>query len=284
MIAHLDGVHETVDYRKDTSLRFYDNTDYEEYPVHWHTCVEIIMPVKGDYRLTINGTQTVLQPDDILIVCPGVLHHLYACSGERYILQAELTKLYSSSPLSSAISMIYPGIVITRQHCPDIYSRTHQLMTEIVSEYFSIPPMLFYDSAIYARMTEIFILAARSYSSVDTVSENETKQKEYIDTFTQICCYIDEHCSEDISLDDAAKMSGFSKYYFNRLFKRFTSKTYYRYLNQKRIEKAEQMLSSTEMSITDIGAQCGYSSMPSFIRMFKIMHGCTPTQFRDMRE
>ena len=74
MIAHLDGVHETVDYRKDTSLRFYDNTDYEEYPVHWHTCVEIIMPVKGDYRLTINGTQTVLQPDDILIVCPGVLH------------------------------------------------------------------------------------------------------------------------------------------------------------------------------------------------------------------
>ena len=44
MIENLNGTHETVNYRENTSLRIYDNGEYEEYPLHWHSPIEILMP------------------------------------------------------------------------------------------------------------------------------------------------------------------------------------------------------------------------------------------------
>ena len=44
MIEHLDGIHETVTYKENSSLRLFVNTDCEDYPIHWHTPMEIIMP------------------------------------------------------------------------------------------------------------------------------------------------------------------------------------------------------------------------------------------------
>ena len=48
MIEHLEGTHESVNYRKNTNLRIYDNVQYEEYPMHWHSPIEIVMPVRRD--------------------------------------------------------------------------------------------------------------------------------------------------------------------------------------------------------------------------------------------
>ena len=36
MIESLDGIFETVNYKKSTTLKLYDNTEYEDYPMHWH--------------------------------------------------------------------------------------------------------------------------------------------------------------------------------------------------------------------------------------------------------
>ena len=108
------------------------------------------------------------------------------------------------------------------------------------------------------------------------------KQKEYLDRFLSICNYIDEHCTEDLSLDQVAKTAGFSKYHFTRLFKQFTNVSFYKYVNQKRIEKAAEMLTEPNISITNVALSCGFESLSSFIRMFKIVKGCSPTEFRNM--
>ena len=77
-------------------------------------------------------------------------------------------------------------------------------------------------------------------------------------------------------------LSGFSKFYFSRLFKQFTNVSFYKYVNQKRIEKAAEMLTEPNISITNVALSCGFESLSSFIRMFKIVKGCTPTEFRNM--
>ena len=56
MIEHLDGIHETVTYKENSSLRLFVNTDCEDYPIHWHTPMEIIMPLEGTY--TVLGIST----------------------------------------------------------------------------------------------------------------------------------------------------------------------------------------------------------------------------------
>ena len=47
MIKHLTGIHETVAYRPDTQICLYNNDEAEDYPPHWHTPFEIIMPTEN---------------------------------------------------------------------------------------------------------------------------------------------------------------------------------------------------------------------------------------------
>ena len=99
-----------------------------------------------------------------------------------------------------------------------------------------------------------------------------------------ICTYIDNHFSEDLSLEEIAEMSGFSKYHFSRLFHDFTNMPFYKYVNWKRISYAEQLLSDPELSATQVAIQSGFASQSAFIRMFKNRNGCTPTDFRKMQQ
>ena len=48
MIEILEGTHETVRYGNNSGVKMYHNTDYEDYPEHWHTSIEIIMPLAED--------------------------------------------------------------------------------------------------------------------------------------------------------------------------------------------------------------------------------------------
>ena len=95
-----------------------------------------------------------------------------------------------------------------------------------------------------------------------------------------VCSYINDHCTEELTLDTVAARAGFSKYHFTRLFKQFTNVSFYKYLNQKRIENAERLLTNPQMSVTEVSLASGFSSLSSFIRMFKLVKGCTPSEYR----
>ncbi len=97
-----------------------------------------------------------------------------------------------------------------------------------------------------------------------------------------VCSYINDHCVEDLSLEEVADLAGFSKYHFTRLFKNFTGMTFYKYLNQKRIAHAEKLLIDPDISITEVALHSGFNNLSTFIRMFKLVKGCTPTEFRSM--
>ena len=60
MIEHLDGIHETVTYKENSSLRLFVNTDCEDYPIHWHTPMEIIMPLEGTYTVFLGDKHILI--------------------------------------------------------------------------------------------------------------------------------------------------------------------------------------------------------------------------------
>ena len=281
MIEHLEGTHETVNYRQNTNLRIYDNVQYEEYPMHWHAPIEIVMPVRSVYRIEYADTAATLNEGEILLLCPGVLHHYYACEGERYIIQAEVTSVLNLREIDSILTMIQPGLIIRKAELPEVYDRIYELVVRIEQEYQRGES--FFEASIYSMLIEIFVLIARSRASeAPRFAEDDVRQKKYVEKFMSVCSYIYEHCTENLTLDDAASYSGFSKYHFTRLFKQFTGTTFYKYLNQKRITRAERSLSDMTLSVTDVAMSSGFTSMSAFIRMFKIMKGCTPSEFRRM--
>ena len=55
MIEILNGTHETVAYREMKGIKVFLNTDPEDFPLHWHTALELIMPIRNDYTARTNG-------------------------------------------------------------------------------------------------------------------------------------------------------------------------------------------------------------------------------------
>ncbi|WP_337664916.1 helix-turn-helix domain-containing protein, partial [Suilimivivens sp.] len=271
-------------YKQSTSIKLYDNDEYEDYPAHWHTTPEIIMPTENIYTVECYNQIITLREGDIVLICPGCIHTLYAPEkGRRIIFQADINPLRFMKEIETLVTIISPLIVITPEDFPSIYDKVKSLLLEIKNEYLSSSS--FSEVSIYSKTLEIITLIGRSRAAtgMKTISPDAPrKQEEYIEKFIEICNYISAHCSDELNLEAVASMSGFSKFYFSRLFKQFTNVSFYKYVNQKRIEKAAEMLTEPNISITNVALSCGFESLSSFIRMFKIVKGCTPTEFRNM--
>ena len=281
MIETLQGIKETVNYKQMTGFMLFDNHEYEAYPSHWHTPIEIIVPIKNTYEIICKSKTYQLKEGDFFFINSGVLHSMEACEGERLIFQADFSMLQNVSEIETVLSSIPSVIHITDGNAPDIHKQLIVLMMKIKEEYFS--GNILSGAAVYASLLEILVLMGRKYTGEGIGPEvTHTKQQEYTTKFIFVCQYISEHCTEDMTLDDVAGLVGFSKYHFTRLFKDFTGCSFYKYLNRKRIAHAERLLIDPEISITEVALQSGFSSLSSFIRMFKIIKDCTPTEFRKM--
>ncbi len=283
MIENLKGIYETVNFRENTNIRLYNNDKIENYPPHWHTPMEIIMPLENYYTVECCDHTFHVRENDIIIIAPCCLHTLYAPEegGRRIIFQPDISILRSIKEIENILSILSPVTMITPEDYPDIHSALHALLLEIKQEYSTNTSLL--EVSVYSKVLEMFVLIGRNYTeNTERFDVTNSKQQEYTAKFMYICDYISAHCTEDLTLDFVADLAGFSKFHFTRLFKQFTNVSFYKYLNQKRIAIAEQLLANPENSITDIALSSGFSSLSSFIRMFKIIKNCTPTEFRNM--
>ncbi len=69
---------EAVEFHADSSLRIWCNEQNTDYDYHWHTALEIIMPVENHYDVLLGETAYHLYPGDILFIMPGETHKLSA--------------------------------------------------------------------------------------------------------------------------------------------------------------------------------------------------------------
>lgn len=282
MIEQLNGIHETVNYKPNTNFRLYDNIAAEDYPMHWHTPLEIIIPIVNDYSVTVGDSTKILHPSDIMFICPGVIHSLKAPdTGRRIIILVDLTFFYQIKSFESMLNLISPTMIITATDSPQLHTILYDKFLSILNDYNN--DVIYSELAIYSKLLDIFVeLRKTDCLPLQNLNINSPMPKEHIEKFIHICQYIGDHCTEDLSLQDIAQLSGFSKYHFTRLFKQFTNITFYKYLTKKRIAYAEQLLINPELSILEVALQSGFSNQSAFIRMFKLTKSCTPTEFRNM--
>lgn len=283
MIHNLQGIHETVDYKTDTQVCLYYNDEAEDYPPHWHPSFEVIMPIVNDYRVACGNNDYHIREGEILIICPCMIHELFAPeTGERIIFQPGLNHV-KLKELDLITSLLSPAILITREEYPQIYDQIHRLMLEIKEEYMHFTS--YSEISIIAKFLEILVNIGRNHKTFHQQIGKGTdthRQTEYIEKFLFITDYISKHFSEDLSLEEVASLAGFSKYHFSRLFKQYTDCSFYKFLNQKRIEYAKSLLLDPQIAVTEVAVQSGFSSLSAFLRMFKQMNLCTPTEFRNM--
>ena len=96
----------------------------------------------------------------------------------------------------------------------------------------------------------------------------------------RIIKYIDEHYKDKIKLEDISIYVGRSKEYICRIFKSCMYMSFKCYLNFVKIEKAEEMLLETNMSVMMIAREIGIEDVAYFSKLFKKFNGCSPGKFR----
>lgn len=94
------------------------------------------------------------------------------------------------------------------------------------------------------------------------------------------CRYIEDNLKSDISIDQLASLVHLSKFYFIRLFKRLMGVSPYQYVQITRINRAKELLISTDFRINEVADAVGFSSAMRFTKFFSDMTGMSPSAFR----
>ncbi|MBF6172825.1 helix-turn-helix domain-containing protein [Nocardia blacklockiae] len=90
----------------------------------------------------------------------------------------------------------------------------------------------------------------------------------------------DRHYADPLDLDGLAAAAGVSKYYFLRCFAATYGKTPAVYLAERRIERAQDLLRATNVTVTEACVLVGYTSLGSFSRKFTELVGLSPSAYQ----
>lgn len=92
--------------------------------------------------------------------------------------------------------------------------------------------------------------------------------------------FIRKNCGFHLQLEQLAAKCNYNPAYFSRLFKKYTGKTFTRYLADSRLDYAFELLKNTNMQIDDVIAKCGMTDRSKFFKTFADKFGATPKKLR----
>lgn len=91
---------------------------------------------------------------------------------------------------------------------------------------------------------------------------------------------MDRDWAQPLDLDTVAARAGYSRYHFVRRFRDAYGETPGQYLARRRIERAQDLLRSAGLTVTEVCMLVGFTSLGTFCTRFKKQVGVTPTEFR----
>jgi len=98
----------------------------------------------------------------------------------------------------------------------------------------------------------------------------------------QVKDFIEDRLAEELTLADMAAVVHMSPSHFSRSFKAATKQPPYRYVTQRRIERAKLLLSVTQLSTAEVAYRVGFSNKSHFIAQFRKSTGTTPQRYRNL--
>lgn len=278
---NVQNMHELVEFRVKSLHRIWMNDLKVPYESHWHSAMEIILPIENYYEVKVGETLYHLNPDEMLIIPPGEIHEILTPpEGIRFIYMMNITGISKLRSFSGIQPILSSPLYLTAETYPRIYDDIYNILLQIRSEYFNENE--FAELSIQALLLNLFVKLGENRSrEKDLFSTSRPgKQHEYVQRFNAALEYIDANYMEDISLEYLADQIGFSKFHFSRLFKQYTDYNFSDYLCIRRIKAAEELLEDPSYSVTEVALNSGFASISTFNRIFKQKKGITPSEYR----
>jgi AraC family transcriptional regulator len=106
-------------------------------------------------------------------------------------------------------------------------------------------------------------------------------REEYTSRINRVLDYIETHVDEDLTLEDLARVAGFSPYHFHRIFGAMVGETLNTFIQRVRVEKAAaQLINNPKKTVTEVALDCGFSGSATFARAFREYFNMSASQWR----
>ena len=135
-----------------------------------------------------------------------------------------------------------------------------------------------YRELVGSKVLELFIRLSRNFISSQYQSAGETIEKKYIKAKTLLSFLSNEYCRK-ITRQDVEDEMEVSYDYLNRIFKEFTGSSIHQHLNKIRVNKAMELIETTQLNFSEIGFLVGIDDQYYFSKLFKKHVGLTPTDY-----
>lgn len=262
-------------------LQTYSNTK-ELFRTHWHEHFELIYMVKGELLLTCNAVTHKAKVGDLLILNPNDVHHLESITPDvdYYCILFDPTFLKSGVSDITDVTYITPIIAnrILFQNKIDASSDIISTIRQIISTYQQ--KAVAYDLIIKGQLFQLIAKLISKDTYHVLTQHKQTKRQKHLYLIQQIVDHIHKQYKQDMNYQDIASMFNVSYHHMLHIFKEYTGKTMVEYINALRIEKACQLLRSTDDTITTIATIVGYNDPNYFTRLFKKVKGHSPKKYK----
>lgn len=264
---------------------FYGTNTTEK--VHTHEFVEMVYTRKGKCTHIIDGEEYTVRHGDMVIINYNQTHEIKGDCQTQYInilikpefinnrlgIQENAFALLNLTEFSDFYK------ILDRNKCKVSFSREERERVEnIISVmYEEIESRREgYELMVRSQLNSLLISVFRKMSL--------SMENAFTEVGDELLNYIARNCHERLTLVDTAKKCSYNTAYFSRKFKDFAGMTFTAYLKKVRIEKAMALLRTTELKISQITEQVGYSDKTKFFAHFNSITGMTPLQYRKSKK
>ena len=259
--------------------------------MHKHDFIEIAYVIEGSGIHIVGGKEYKTSIGDLFIINYDIPHGffpesknkpapiVYNCVFMPEFLDTSLFASYNFQDITSSFlfNSLFPEDF---KPSPDLkltgteFSEIGELFSKMYSEYKFMQKG--YCDIIRAYLIELIIKVFRLWE----IKNEKGPAPKNAELIAKAIEYMKQNLDSDIKLDALALKSFMSKTYFSRLFKETTGINFSDYIQQLRIDKACNLLKSTDMKIIDIAVDSGFNDLKFFYKVFKKITGKTPGDFR----
>lgn len=245
---------------------------------HWHNEFEILYIKKGKINLITESESLILSVGDIAFVSPNEIHSIKSCDQNVEYFALVISEALITFPEKHFFQQQFTSPVFLGQiKLPRSIPPSEDFYETISSSLEKICAKADYgDPEILSLLLHCFIQLIKNNALI-----NQEKQNRRIPTsIKQSLDFMKKNYQHKITLSDLAASAHLSQNYFCSCFKGCTGVTPFEQLHLIRIEKAVKLLLSTDSSIEEIAAMCGFENTGFFIRVFKKQMSTTPHNYR----
>lgn len=253
---------------------------------HFHKEYELHLITASSGKVFIGDYIGNFSPDSLFLTGPNLPHNWISQIEEGEVLdQRDMLVNFTDEVLDrgTAVFAELKGLAPLLEHAPfGIEFRDPRCIREARGLMQKIA-----DSQGIARLGHFFILlellaASEDYQLLSGSVAAQLADEHHVERINRAVDYIFQRYAQELSQDEVAHYLGMTPTYFSRFFKQATGRGFVEFVNRLRVSKSCELLSKSEMPVTEICFESGFSNISNFNRRFLQLKGVTPSDYRKL--